>query len=65
MQAYRALRNSIVHLPRGEKPEPIAEPRANVVEDYRRLVAFMACPPSALGTIAVREVFSVGWTASL
>ena len=61
LQSYRALRNSIVHMPKGGSPEPIAEPRVDIVQDYGRLVSYMLRPPTALETIAVREVYSVGW----
>jgi len=65
LQAYRALRNSLVHYPRGGTPEPIAEPRMDIVEDYSRLVAYALHPPTALETIAVRDVFTVTWETPL
>ncbi|MDY0063079.1 MAG: hypothetical protein RBU45_24950 [Myxococcota bacterium] len=47
LQAFRGLRNGLVHLPRGGRPEPIAEPRVDVVEDYERIVAYLLHPPRA------------------
>ena len=61
LQAYRSLRNSLVHLSYPGETEPIAVPRSDVVEDYRQLIEYLKCPPTALESIAVREVFTVGW----
>lgn len=61
LQAYRSLRNSLVHLSYPGETEPIAVPRPDVVEDYRQLIEYVKCPPTALESIAVREVFTVGW----
>jgi len=62
LQAYRALRNSIIHVPfSGESPEPIAEPRDDVLENYRMVVQYVLRPPTALETIATRDVFTATW----
>jgi CBS domain-containing protein len=61
LQAYRALRNALVHHPRFGVPELVADPRPDVVEDYARMVAYVLRPPTALETIAVRKVYTVGW----
>lgn len=67
LQAFRALRNSIVHTPFDgqQEPEPIAEPVPAVLDEYRMLVQYLKNPPTALDTIATREVFSVSWHTRL
>jgi hypothetical protein len=61
LQAYRALRNSIVHVPVAGSPEPIAEPRDDVLEDYRMLVGYLTDPPTALDSIATRQLYTATW----
>lgn len=67
LQAFRALRNSIVHLPFDcqDEPEPIAEPLPAVLDDYRMLVTYIKDPPTALESIAKRQVFTVSWDTSI
>ena len=61
LQAYRSLRNSLVHLSYTGETEPIAVPRPDVVADYQRLIEYVQSPPPALETIAIRKVFTVSW----
>ena len=62
LQAYRSLRNALVHIPYdGEEPEPIAEPHDTIVEHYRKLVEYIMHPPSALNTIAIKQITTVSW----
>jgi hypothetical protein len=65
LQAYRALRNALVHHPRFGRPEAIADPRPDVVEDYARMVAYVLRPPTALEAIAVRKIYTVRWQTPL
>ena len=62
LQAYRALRNALVHIPYdGDEPEPIAEPHSSIVEQYKKLVDYVLNPPTALNTIAIRDVSTSSW----
>jgi hypothetical protein len=66
LQAYRALRNAIVHMPSVATDEgaPIADPLPSVVAKYGELVGYILQPPSALDTVyAIRgeQVYSVAW----
>ena len=65
LHAFRSLRNSLVHLTTDGDVEPIAEPRADVVDDYAELVKYVRDPPTALKSIAVTEVYTVGWETLL
>lgn len=66
LQAFRALRNSIVHIPYdGGNTEPIAEPNEMVLKDYRLLVKYLLNPPLALDTIATKNIFFVTWNTLL
>jgi hypothetical protein len=58
LHAHRALRNSIVHSPQGGEEEAIAEPRQGVVEDYERLESYVLHPPTALDTIAIKDIYT-------
>src|SRR5262245_18108975 len=62
LQAYRALRNSMIHMPfSGGSPEPIAEPREDVLEHSRMVVQYILHPPAALEVIATRELYTASW----
>ncbi|MDX8389937.1 MAG: hypothetical protein R8M38_05540 [Mariprofundaceae bacterium] len=66
LQAFRALRNSLVHMSyEGDGLEPIAEPYENVLNEYRMVVNYLINPPTALESIATTDVFSVGWGTKL
>ena len=63
LQAYRALRNALIHIPyNGEEPEPIAEPISAIVEQYQKIVDYVLNPPTALQAIAIKEVSTCTWT---
>lgn len=64
LHAYRALRNSLVHIPVSGSEEPIAEPRKDVVAHYERLVRYVQRPPQALDVIAIRaeDIWSRDWS---
>jgi CBS domain-containing protein len=64
LQAYRALRNAIVHI-HNEGETPIAVPNDEVVEDYLKIVNYAICPPLAIDSIAIKNVICVEWTNSL
>lgn len=62
LQAYRALRNSIIHTPfSGGSAEPIAEPREDVLANYRTVVQCILHPPPALALIATRDLYTAAW----
>ncbi len=63
LQAYRALRNAIVHI-HHEGETPIAVPNEEVVMDYKRLVTYALKPPTALNSIAATNIISVDWDAT-
>ena len=64
LQAYRALRNAIVHV-HSEGETPIAVPNDEVVEDYQRIVNYAIKPPLAIDSIAIKNIFTVEWTSSI
>jgi hypothetical protein len=64
LQAYRALRNAIVHI-HHEGETPIAVPNQEVVMDYERLVEYALKPPSALHSIAATNIISVDWQTQI
>jgi len=64
LQAYRALRNAIVHV-HSEGETPIAVPNDEVVEDYQRIVNYAIAPPLAIDSIAIKNVYTVEWTSSI
>jgi len=63
LQAYRALRNAIVHI-HSEGETPIAVPNDEVVEDYQKIVNYAISPPLAIDSIAIKNVICVEWTNS-
>lgn len=63
LQAYRALRNAIVHKHR-EGETPIAIPNHDVVLDYQRIVHYALTPPLALNSIAVTKIKAVYLTGN-
>jgi|GEM_PF-2108103 len=66
LQAFRALRNSLVHMPHeGEGHEAIAEPYESVLNEYRMIVEYLLNPPTALESISTQDVVSVGWETKL
>ncbi|HOF42094.1 MAG TPA: hypothetical protein PLD73_18650 [Candidatus Hydrogenedentes bacterium] len=65
LQAFRALRNSIVHISTENGTEPIAEPMNSVLDDYRMLVQYLKNPPAALDSIATIDIFSVTWSTEI
>lgn len=64
LQAYRALRNAIVHV-HSEGETPIAVPNDEVVEDYQRIVNYAIKPPLAIDSIAIKNILTVEWTSSI
>lgn len=64
LQAYRALRNAIVHI-HHEGETPIAIPNADVVNDYKKIVSYAISPPLAIDSIAVTNVYSVEWETKI
>lgn len=64
LQAYRALRNAIVHI-HSEGETPIAVPNDEVVEDYNKIVNYAISPPLAIDSIAIKNLICVEWTNSL
>jgi hypothetical protein len=64
LQAYRALRNAIVHI-HHEGETPIAIPNLEVVSDYQRLVSYALTPPTALESIAATNIVSVEWETQI
>jgi CBS domain-containing protein len=64
LQAYRALRNAIVHI-HHEGETPIAMPNAEVVSDYRKIVSYALSPPLAIDSIAIIKIYSVNWDTKI
>lgn len=64
LQAYRALRNAIVHI-HNEGETPIAVPNDEVVEDYQKIVNYVILPPLAIDSIAIKNVICAEWTSTL
>lgn len=61
LQAYRALRNALVHDPT-RSLGPIAEPHERVLETYRKALAYVAEPPTAFHIAVPRaKFFSASW----
>jgi hypothetical protein len=68
LQAYRALRNALVHTPwSGDKEQSIAEPHNDILKHYRSVVDYVIEPPPALHSIAVPavDISSVTWNTLL
>jgi len=66
LHAYRSLRNALVHIPsNGLEQEPIAEPHENILAHYQSLVDYLIKPPSALDSIAVKDVYTITWQTSV
>jgi hypothetical protein len=52
----------MIHMPfSGGSPEPIAEPREDVLEHYRMVVQYILQPPPALEVIATRDLYTASW----
>ena len=64
LQAYRALRNAIVHI-HNDGETPIATPNNEVAADYQRIVSYALKPPLALESIAIIDVYSVFWETKI
>jgi len=64
LQAYRALRNAIVHI-HHEGETPIAMPNEEVVSDYQKIVSYALSPPLAIESIAITKIYSVGWETKI
>jgi len=64
LQAYRALRNAIVHI-HHEGEDPIANPNTEVVNEYKRIISYAMAPPLAIDSIAITNVFSVDWETKI
>lgn len=64
LQAYRALRNAIVHI-HHEGETPIAIPNEEVVSDYRKIVSYATNPPLAIESMAITKIYSVNWDTSI
>jgi CBS domain-containing protein len=66
LQAYRALRNSIVHNPESDRFQPIANPHPSVIEDYRKVIRYVKEPPRALARAVERSrLYTVTWETPL
>ena len=52
LHAFRSLRNAVVHMATDGTESPIAEPLAEIVDEYQRMVNYIETPPRALDTIA-------------
>ena len=67
LQAFRALRNAIVHVAPEGGTEPIADPHGTVVEEYERILSYILEPPSALLAMATRatDVKTACWDTPL
>jgi hypothetical protein len=63
LHAFRALRNALVHISASGVREPIATPRASVVDEYERHLVYLKQPPLALDAIAIpaASIFAVDW----
>ena len=64
LQAYRALRNALVHI-HNDSETPIAIPNEEVVKDYQNIVSYALTPPLAIESIAITNIFSINWKTEL
>ncbi len=64
LQAYRALRNAIVHI-HNDSETPIAMPNEDVVKDYQNIVSYALTPPLALESLAITHIISIDWETKL
>lgn len=64
LQAYRALRNAIVHI-HNDSETPIAMPNEEVVKDYQNIVSYALTPPLAIESIAITNIISIDWKTEL